>query len=66
MADKVKIEFVAHHRDGDTLHTPGDTLEFDDVADAKRLVTAGVAVWATKTAAKAAGADPDTAASARA
>lgn len=59
MADKVKIQLAAHHGG----KVPGDSVEVD-AAEAKRLIRGGVAVPATKTAAKAVGADPDTAANA--
>lgn len=60
MADTVKLTLSAHHQG----QKPGDPLEVDTV-EAKRLIGAGVAVPATKPAAKAVGVDPDTAASAR-
>lgn len=60
MADPVKLVLSAHH-DG---QKPGDTVEVDAV-EAKRLISAGVAVPATKPAAKSIGVDPDTAATAR-
>ena len=58
--EKVTIKFAAPH-DGNKV---GDTAEYE-VSEAKRLVKAGVATYATKTAAKAVGADPETAATAR-
>lgn len=57
MADTVKVTLSAHHQGG----KPGDSLELD-AAEAKRLIGGGIAVPATVTAAKAVGADPDTAA----
>lgn len=60
MADTVKLTLSAHHAG----QKPGATLEVEPL-EAKRLIAAGVAVPATKPAAKAVGADPDTAASAR-
>ena len=60
MADTVKITLSAHHQGS----KPGDSLEVSS-ADAKRLIGAGVAVPATKPAARSVGADPDTAATAK-
>lgn len=57
MADTVKITLSAHHKGS----KPGDALEVDTF-EAKRLISAGVARPSTVTAAKAVGADPDTAA----
>jgi hypothetical protein len=57
MADTVKLKLSAHHQG----RKPGESIELDTV-EAKRLIRAGVAAPATVTAAKAAGADPDTAA----
>jgi hypothetical protein len=54
----VKLTLSAHHQG----KRPGDSLEVD-APTAKRLISAGVAVPATKTAAKAAGVPADTAAS---
>ena len=61
MADTVKLTLSAHHKGA----KPGDSLEADP-AEAKRLIRAGVAIPATKPAAKAVGVNPDTAASAKA
>lgn len=58
MADTVKLKLSAHH-DG---KVPGDAIEVD-ASTAKRLISGGIAQPATVTAAKAVGADPDTAAS---
>lgn len=60
MADTVKLELTAHHKG----QRPGDTIEVD-ASEAKRLIGAGVAAPANVTAAKAVGADPDTAATKR-
>lgn len=59
MSDTVKIQLSAHHAG----KVPGDSIEVD-AAEAKRLVRGGIAIPATKTAAKAVGADPETAANA--
>lgn len=56
----VKITLSAHH-DG---FKPGDSIEVDE-RTARHLIRAGVAVPATKGAAKAVGADPESAASVR-
>lgn len=61
MAETVKLTLSAHHKG----QRPGETLEVD-AAEAKRLISAGVAAPANVTAAKAVGADPDTAATKRA
>lgn len=61
MADTVKLELTAHHKG----QRPGDSLEVD-TAEAKRLISGGIATPANVTAAKAVGADPDTAATKRA
>jgi hypothetical protein len=58
MADTVKVTLSAHRQGA----KPGDTIEVD-AATAKRLISGGVARPSTVTAAKAVGADPDTAAS---
>lgn len=57
MADTVKLTLSAHHKGS----KPGDSLEVDK-SEAKRLIRAGVAVPSNVTAAKAVGADTDTAA----
>lgn len=57
MADNVKMKLVAHH-DG---KKPGDTVEVD-AATAKRLVSGGVAQYATVPEAKKVGAPPEAAA----
>lgn len=57
MADTVKITLSAR-RKGDA---PGTSLEVSP-SEAKRLISGGIARPATVTAAKAVGADPDTAA----
>lgn len=59
MAD-VKIQFSAHQGG----HNPGDTAEVD-AREARKLIGAGVAVPATKPAAKAAGVPVETAATAK-
>ena len=59
-ADTVKLKLSAHHKGG----KPGDSLEVD-TREAKRLIGAGVAVPATKPAARSVGADPETAATAK-
>ena len=58
MADTVKLTLSAHHQG----KAPGDSIEVD-APQAKRLISAGVATPSTISAAKAVGADPDTAAS---
>lgn len=57
MADTVKLTLSAHYQGA----KPGDTLEVD-ASEARRLINGGIAVPSTVTAAKAVGADPDTAA----
>lgn len=52
MADSVKLTLSAHHKGS----KPGDTLEVD-AGEAKRLISAGVATPANKTAAKTVGAE---------
>lgn len=58
MADTVKITLSAHYQG----NVPGDSVEVS-AADARRLIDGGIARPSTVTAAKAVGADPDTAAS---
>jgi hypothetical protein len=60
VADTVKITLAAHHAG----KLPGDSIEVDG-REAKRLVGAGIAVPATKPAAKALGVDPESAATAK-
>ena len=60
MADTVKLTLSAHHQG----KKPGDSIEVE-AAEAKRLINAGTATPATVSAAKAVGADPDTAATKR-
>ena len=61
MADTVKLELTAHHKG----QRPGDSIEVA-TDEAKRLISAGVAAPANVTAAKAVGADPESAATKRA
>ena len=61
MADKVTVQFTAF---GHADHKPGDRDDLDP-AEAKRLVKAGVAVYATVSDAKAAGGDLESAATKR-
>lgn len=66
MADTVKLQLAAHHRvansDGGTdIKAPGDTIEVE-AADARRLIAGGIGVPATVPDAKAAGVEPDAAA----
>jgi hypothetical protein len=56
----VKLTLSAHHQG----QKPGDTINVD-ASTAKRLISAGVAVPSTVSAAKAVDADPDTAATKR-
>lgn len=60
MADTVKIQLSAHYQG----KAPGDTIEVS-AAEAKRLAGGGIAVPATVNDAKAAGTDPDRAATKR-
>lgn len=60
MADTVKLTLSAHRQGG----KPGDKIDVDP-ATAKRLIAGGIAVPATKPAAKAAGVPEDTAATAK-
>lgn len=60
MADTVNVTLTAH-RQG---KKPGDKIDVS-AAEAKRLIAGGVAVPATVNDAKAAGADPDSAATKR-
>jgi hypothetical protein len=57
MADTVKVQLSAHRQGA----KPGDTVEVSP-SEAKRLISGGIARPANVTAAKAVGADPDTAA----
>lgn len=54
MADSVKLTLSAHHKGA----KPGDALEVD-AGEAKRLISAGVATPANKTAAKTVGVEFD-------
>lgn len=54
MADTVKLTLSAHHQGS----KPGDSIELD-ASEAKRLISAGVAVPANKTAAKSVGVELD-------
>jgi len=58
VADKVKLTLSAHHQG----KAPGDSIEVES-PEAKRLISAGVAVPATVSAAKAVGAPAEDAAS---
>lgn len=60
MADSVKLTLSAHYQG----QSPGESIEVS-AADAKRLISGGIAQPANVTAAKAVGADPDTAATKR-
>jgi hypothetical protein len=60
VADTVKVQLSAH-RQG---KAPGDTVEVS-TAEAKRLISGGIAVAATVNDAKATGTDPDAAATKR-
>lgn len=60
MADTVKVKLSAHYQG----KAPGEEVEVS-AADAKRLARGGIAVPATVNDAKAAGTDPDSAATKR-